>query len=112
VIVNDFAGASRIFDKAVKAFPNDWPILSRAAYHAIYEEKDKEKAAKLLLRSAELGGPPWQYLLASRLSLESGEREFTEAMIHQLESEPRPDPVLIKTLKDRLKAGHAPKQGP
>lgn len=102
VLVNDFSGASRIFDKAVVRFPKDWPILSRAAYHALYEEKNKEKAARLLEQAAKAGGPSWYYMLAARLSSEEGDLAFLENLIAQLESESSPDPLLIKGLKDRL----------
>lgn len=102
VLVNDFEGASRIFDKAVSAFPKDWAILSRAAYHVMYEEKNKQKAVGLLKRAADQGAPPWYYFLANRLATEDGNLLFTEKLIQQLESEPSPDPLLLKNLKARL----------
>ncbi|HRO67560.1 MAG TPA: hypothetical protein PL182_08355 [Pseudobdellovibrionaceae bacterium] len=102
VLVNDFKGASALFEKAVVAFPEDWPILSRAAYHVLYEEKDKMKAAQLLKRAAEQGAPPWYYMLANRLSLEEGDYEFSKALILQLENESNPDPLLLQSLRKRV----------
>lgn len=102
VLVNDFQGASRIFDKGVARFPKDWPLLSRAAYHALYEEKDKAKAARLLEQAGKAGGPPWYYLLAARLSSDEGNVAFVESLIAGLEAEAAPDPLLLKTLKARL----------
>ena len=110
VIVNDIAGASIIFDKGVKAFPHDWVILSRAAYQAIYEEKNNAKAAGLLKRAGENGGPGWYFMLASRLETKDGNLEFTEILIKQLEAGKKPDPVLIKTLHDRLDKARAEAQ--
>ncbi|MBX3035257.1 MAG: hypothetical protein KF865_15170 [Bdellovibrionaceae bacterium] len=102
VLVNDFPGASKIFDKGVERFPRDWPLLSRAAYHALYEEKDKPKAARLLKMAGEAGGPPWYFALATRLSNESGDIHFGEILLKQLESEPNTDPFLLKTLRERV----------
>ena len=66
VIISDIPGASKIFDKATVRFPKDWTILGRAAYHAMYEEDDRSKAARLLKQAAENGGPYWYYALAGR----------------------------------------------
>lgn len=104
VVVNDIKGASRLFDRAVRNFPNDWPILSRAAYHALYEENDKEKAAGLMRRAAQNGAPAWYYLLATRLYTEAGRLAVAEALFAQLAQDPNPDKVLLETLAKRLKA--------
>ncbi|MBE8221942.1 MAG: hypothetical protein HAW60_04345 [Bdellovibrionales bacterium] len=72
VLVNDIAGATKIFHKAIKQFPDDWEVLYRAAYHFLLEEKDNVIAAKLLQRSAKNGGPNWLYSLASRLHKKEG----------------------------------------
>lgn len=109
IIVNDFAGASKLFDKGVREFPNDWVLLGRAAYHALYEEKNNEKAAALLQRAARNGAPPWYYLLATRLYGKEGRAELAENLLRQFESDPNPDPVLVRSLKERigkLKADH------
>jgi hypothetical protein len=86
VLINDYEGASKLFDKAVVAFPRDWQILSRAAYHAIYEEKNDLKAAKLLTLAADNGGPSWYYSLAGRLYAEGGKLELGEALLKELEA--------------------------
>lgn len=67
VLVDDIKGASKIFRKAVKAFPDDWQILYISAYHFLLEEKNNALAAPLLQKAARLGGPPWLYSLASKL---------------------------------------------
>lgn len=67
VLVDDIKGASKIFKKAIKAFPNDWQILYIAAYHFLLEEKNNALAASLLYRAAQNGAPTWLYSLASKL---------------------------------------------
>lgn len=101
VIVSDIQGASKLFDKAVKAFPKDWPILYRAAYHALYEENNKEKAAELLIRTAQNGGPDWTYSLAGKLYTQAGKLELTEKLIQDLISQEAPE-ALIEHMKKRL----------
>lgn len=104
VLVNDFAGASKIFEKGLKEFPNDLTLLERAAYHALYEEKDDRKAAGLLERAAKAGAPPWYYLLATKLYGHEGRTELAENLLRDLENAPNPDPVLVKTLRERVEA--------
>jgi hypothetical protein len=101
IIISDIEGASKIFDKATERFPNDWVILGRAAYHALYEENDKPKAARLLKQAAQNGGPYWYYSLAGRLYAEGGEMELGEALLKDLKESGQPD-YLIERLTQRL----------
>jgi hypothetical protein len=101
VIITDVEGASKIFDKAVRTFPKDWPILYRAAYHALFEEKNKEKAARLLIASAEAGGGEWFYSLAQRLYLEEGQRELAMRLYEDLRAQGFDEGVL-KRMKSRF----------
>ena len=66
VIMGDKLGAKKIYDKAVKNFPNNWKIHFSAGYHYLLELKEEEKAAELLKKSADLGGPYWLYALAAK----------------------------------------------
>lgn len=81
VIISDYAGASVIFDRGVQQYPKAWPLTYAAGYHALYEEKDNIKASRLYLSTAENGGPIWLYSLASRLSVDGGDREFSEKIL-------------------------------
>lgn len=101
VIITDVEGASKIFDKAVMAFPKDWPILYRAAYHALLEEKDKEKAARLLVMSAQAGGGEWFYSLAQRLYLDEGQRELAMRLYEDLRAQGFDD-SLLERMKSRF----------
>jgi pentatricopeptide repeat protein len=76
VLISDIDGATQLFEKGIRQFPNDWPILYRAAYHYIYEVGNKGRAAELMERAAKNGGEPWMYSLASRLYGESGQLEL------------------------------------
>lgn len=89
VVVKDIPGASIAYDRAVDAFPSDWPILYGAAYQAIFEENNFEKGAQLVKRVAENGGPEWIYGLAAHLYTKAGQRQFAEAMLKDLEENQR-----------------------
>jgi tetratricopeptide (TPR) repeat protein len=85
VIVSDYPGASRIFDKGVAIFPKDLNLLYRAAYHAMIEEKNNEKAARIFVQAAQNGGNAWFYSLATRLLTEAGKQEAAMNLYHELE---------------------------
>lgn len=85
ILVSDYEGASRIFDKGVKLYPKDDRLLLRAAYHAMIEEKNAPKAAGLLIQAAKNGGVPWYYNLAARLYSESGKKELAVSLYKELE---------------------------
>lgn len=102
VIVNDFEGASRLFDKALVAFPDDLPILGRAAYHYLYEEHNNQKAARTLVHAAELGGPYWYRTLAERILLKNGDLELAERTLNDYKKDPHADPRVIETMEQRL----------
>lgn len=101
VIISDIDGATKIFDKGVKAFPRDWPILYRAAYHYLYEVKDKKRAAELLIQAGQNGAPPWVFTLAGRLYSDSGHTELAEALLQEMINTEQ-DPHLIKRLRDKI----------
>ena len=66
IVMGDKAGAKKIYDKGVKNFPNNWKMHFSAGYHYLLELKEEEKAAELLIRAADLGGPYWLYALAAK----------------------------------------------
>lgn len=101
VIITDVDGATKIFEKGIKAFPTDWPMLYRAAYHYLYEVGDKSRAAELLILAGKNGAPPWVFSLAGRLYDDSGKRELAEKLLEQMIAD-KHDPVIIQRLKDKL----------
>ena len=66
IIMGDKQGAKIIYDKALKNFPDNWKIHFSAGYHYLMELKEEERAARLLRRSADLGGPHWLYALSAQ----------------------------------------------
>jgi hypothetical protein len=76
VLVEDYKGASVLFDRGTRVYPNDWLISYRAAYHFLFDQKDLEKSAKLLVSAADKGGPFWLRSLAARLYTRTGQLEL------------------------------------
>ena len=101
VIISDIEGATKIFDKGVKAFPHDWPILYRAAYHYLYEVHDKKRAADLLTQAGKNGAPPWVFTLAGRLYSDAGDTELAESLLQEMK-DTHQDPTLIQRLQDKI----------
>ncbi len=83
IVISDIEGASKIFDKGTKQFPNNGFIAYQAAYHALIEEKEPVKAASLLLVVARAGGPHWTYSLATRLLTNNGKKELAERVLNE-----------------------------
>lgn len=113
VVVDDVQGASVIFDKAVQNFPKDWSILYRAAYHALYEEENIEKAAGLFRLAGKNGAPFWVNSLAARLYSKSDRAAFGVKILieylknfeHTLSKEQKESLVgRIKELREEQKA--------
>lgn len=84
VIISDVQGASRLFEKGVQNFPKDWRIHYKAAYHALYEEKNQMKAAALMKTAARVGAPDWVFSLAGRLYTGAGQRELAEQVLLEM----------------------------
>nr|WP_295906212.1 hypothetical protein [uncultured Bdellovibrio sp.] len=101
VIISDIEGATKIFDKGVQRFPNDWEIQYRAAYHYLYEVKDRKRAAELLIQAGQHGAPPWVFTLAGRLYSDSGHMELAESLLQEMIRNEQ-DPTLIKRLQDKI----------
>lgn len=101
VLIEDVQGAQIIFDKGVENFKHEWPLLYVAAYHALFEQKDKVKASKLYLMAANSGAPPWVRLAAGKLALEGGDKSTAEDILqHMIDTEQ--DPQWVKQLKSKL----------
>ncbi|UOF02607.1 tetratricopeptide repeat protein [Bdellovibrio reynosensis] len=107
VIISDIEGATKIFDKGVKEFPNDWTIQYHAAYHYLYEVKDRKRAAELLLQAGNNGAPAWVFTLAGRLYSDEGNFELAESVLQEM-IQNNQDPVLIKRLQDKINSMKKP----
>lgn len=84
ITINDRVGASNLYNKAIKNFPNDWRILYQASYQALIEEEDLPKAADLLHRAAILGAPLWVYSLAGGVYNHLGQAKIAESIYEYL----------------------------
>lgn len=101
ITISDSMGATKLFDKAVENFPNDWRILFQASYQAQFEEKNLKKAADLLYRAGQNGAPRWVLSLSGGLYNELGMKAFANSVYGYLESK-FPDDPNTKRLKDKL----------
>lgn len=103
VIITDVEGATKIFDKGVKAFPNDWPLLYRAAYHYLYEVNDKKRAAELLIAAGKNGAPTWVFSLAGRLYSDDGKIDLAKALMEQMIRE-KQEPWIIERVRKKIES--------
>jgi tetratricopeptide (TPR) repeat protein len=103
ILISDIEGATKIFEKSVKAFPKDWPILYRAAYHYLYEVKDNKRAAELLIQAADNGAPTWTRTLAGRLYTDSGNIDLAEKLLQDMKDSNQ-DQTLIKRLEQKIRS--------
>jgi len=81
VVVQDVQGATALYEKGVKQFPDDWSLLYRAGYHSLFEEKNCVRAAELLNQAVAHGAPSWLSSLVSRLYEGSGQYEIARGVL-------------------------------
>lgn len=103
VVIGDVEGASKLFEKGIQAFPRDWQLLYKAGYHFLYEAKDFQRAAEVLIQAADNGGPPWLKSLASRLYAESGNTELAESLLQEMIQSGQ-EPYLIERIREKLES--------
>lgn len=101
ILVGDVEGGATIFARGIRIYPTNWQIIYGAAYHALYEEKNKKKASKLYLKAFENGAPPWTQVLAARLASDEGDTDFAEKILEDMIAQNK-DENLIKRLKTKL----------
>ncbi len=103
VIVDDIAGATLLFEKAMVNFPDDWVIMTRAGYHFVFELEDERRGAALYLRAAQLGAPQWMALYAAKLYDRSGRRELARSVLVDFLKSNTIEPVLKKKFEEKLR---------
>ena len=72
-----------------------------AAYHALYEEKNKTKAARLYEKAAQNGAPAWVFSLAGRIAMDNGEDQYSKQILEGMIAS-NLDEKIIKRLKDKI----------
>ena len=103
VMQNDYEGAGELFVVAANSFPNDWPILYRAAYHFLYEGKDPAKAAEYLSQASKAGGPWWLESLAARMYEKDGQLELALRTLTEYRKGLE-DPEYAQKVDERIKS--------
>lgn len=101
ILVGDVEGGAKILERGSRVYPDSWLIAYAAGYHALYEEKNKTKAARYYLRASEKGAPDWTRVLAARLASEGGDIEFADKILEDMIAQNQ-DEKLIKRLKLKL----------
>lgn len=76
VVLDDIEGASRIYEKGLAAFPNDWELHFQAATHIMNEVGDLHKAAYYYNIAVQNGGPGWLAALSAKLFDKIGRTEL------------------------------------
>lgn len=109
ILVGDIEGAKNYFDRGVRVYPEVWQISYAAAYHAMYEEKNKAKAARLYLLAFEKGAPYWTQSLAGRLAADGGDVEYAEKILEDMIAQNKDEKLIIR-LKNKLQAVRSEKK--
>ena len=102
VLTEDYAGATIIFDRGLAAYPNDWDIVYRAAYHFLFDMSEADKAAGLFERLVKIGAPAWMQLLTARLYSRSGKLEVALATLKQYRESVKDVPDAVKHVDRRI----------
>ena len=101
VLVDDREGAKNIFDKGLKVYPDNYSLTYSAAYHYLFEMQDPKRAAELLIKSYELGGPEWMVSLAANLYSKANQREVGVFLLQDFISK-NPNSPMMEKVKERL----------
>lgn len=101
VLVGDKEGAWIIFERGMNNFPNDWQLPYRAAFHALENLGDIQKAADLLLQAGRNGAPKWVFALAARLYTKEGQAILAKSILESVLAHD-PDGRWAPRLRERL----------
>lgn len=104
VLIEDYTGATVLFERGLNYYPDDWQLLYLAAYHYQFDLKDPAKAAEYLLRAADAGGKPWFRSLASRLLTKAGQLELGLNALRAYRKTQENDPKALKEIDERIQA--------
>ena len=104
VLCEDKEGARLLFHRGIKHFPGDWSLYFKAAYHELYEMKNRTQAAHLFWEAGRLGAPQWVFLLAHRLFLKEGQKAVLGPLLYQVLKEGHQGPIVEKIKRKILQA--------
>lgn len=103
VLVDDREGAKNIFEKGLKIYPDKYSLNYSAAYHYLFEMQEPHRAAELLLKSHELGGPDWMVSLSANLYNRVRQKEVGIFLLEDFISK-NPNSPMIEPMKKKLEA--------
>jgi hypothetical protein len=83
VSVDDLEGGQKIIERGIKSHPRNWKLAYIGAYFYIYELKDIQRAADLLLHAHQNGGPAWLPVLASRLYYATDRKKLAQSVLEE-----------------------------
>lgn len=83
ITVEDYEGAERVLEKGLANIPKYWQLAYSGSYLYIFELKNMDRAADLLLYAHQNGGPAWFPVLASRLYLSSNRKSLAESVLKE-----------------------------
>lgn len=101
ILISDYDGATKLLDRGVEQYSKDWQLNYLAGYHALFEEKNNEKAAHAFKRAAENGAPAWLYSRASTLYTEAGRKDLAILLLENLKNT-NTDPKIIERMEKRI----------
>lgn len=81
VMLDDYEGASVLYEKGVRQYPKDWNLAYYAAYHFMFDKKDMKRGGELLELALENGAPEWVGSLAARAYTAAGQGEMALRML-------------------------------
>lgn len=102
IVKDDIPGASEIYDLGLRQYPNDYPLLFRAAYHFHIEEKKPYKALPLYERIARKPQAP-EMIKATISSIYAKQGKSSKTIIEYLKEE-------LKTTKNAFLRRHLEKK--
>gem|GEM_PF-4882268 len=101
VVKDDILGATKLFQKGLGYFPNDYKLNLYGAYHSLYENKDEKTAINRLSRiRTKLTRSP--FVLAILYSLRAKEVSSSEELESTVVKKIQEDPLIEDVLKERL----------
>lgn len=102
IMVEDYEGASILFDRGIAQYPHNWTLLYRAAYHFLFDKQNFEKAGSLLMRASEEGGPTWLRSLAARVYSRAGQLALGISALKSYRAVYEGNPKFLKDIDDRI----------
>lgn len=103
VVADDIDGATLLYEKAIRLFPNDWGAHYYAGSHFLNEVEDSQRAIDLFKRAYSLGAPSWLPLLIARLQTREGRRDIAKSILLEFIKNAENNEHLKERAREKLK---------